>query len=218
MIEHLSAFYELSKDSGVTFLYCNYQESRTPSTYIRLALKQLCRRMPHLPPALEQVYELHNKNHSQPTLVELEGAFSAVIERFDRVFFILDALDECTQDQRKTLCEFVLGITKPKVISTPSQRVGYTLNGNSQKPGPPQGVLKLLMTSRNKPDFERAFLQNSIPAIEVEATKVDRDIEDYVKAQIQERSQNGSLLLHNAALKEKILTTLTTKADGMYVS
>lgn len=217
MTEHLSTLYELSKDSGIIFLYCNYQESRTPSTYIRLALKQLCRRMPRLPPALEQIHELHYKNHSQPTFTELGGVFSAVIEQFDRVFFILDALDECTQDQSKTLCEFVLGITKPKVISTASQHIETPLNGNGQKPEPSRGTLKVFMTSRDGPDLQRAFLQNSIRAIEVEATKVDEDIEEYVTAQIQERSQNGSLVLHNATLKKKILTTLTTKANGMYV-
>lgn len=168
--------------------------------------------MPHLPPALVKVYELHHKSNSQPTYVDLEGVFSAVIQQFDSVFFILDALDECTLDQRKALCEFILGITKPKPISTATQDINTT---SAKKP---RGILKLFITSRKEPDLERALLKNSIPAIEIVAAKVDRDIEDYVKAQIQQRLEDGSLVLKDMTLKDRILTTLTTKAGGMYVS
>ena len=199
VIEHLSALYELSKDTSVTFLYCNYKEPRTPSTYIRLALKQLCRRLTDLPPALEKLFELHYKNDSQPKYVELGGVFSTIIQQFNSVFIILDALDECTLDQRKALCEFILGITKPTT-------------GASRGTAGPQGICKLFITSRKEPDLEQAFIQNSIPTIEIAAATVDEDIKDYVKAQIQQRLQDKSI-----GLKEKILTTLTTKAGGMYV-
>lgn len=212
MIEHLSALYELSKDTGVTFLYCNYKEPRTPSTYIRLALKQLCRRMPCLPPVLERVYKLHYKNNSQPEYIELVSIFSTIIQQFTCVFLILDALDECTTGQRKALCEFALDITTPRARSTATQDTETSHNTEKS-----QGILKLFITSRKEPDLEQAFLQNSIQTIEMEATKVDGDIEDYVKAQIQQRLQDGSLVLHNMALKEKILAALTIKAGGMYV-
>ena len=212
VIEHLSALYELSQNTGVTFLYCNYKESRTPSTYIRLALKQLCRRIPHLPPALEKVYKLHYWNDSQPTYVELGGVFNTIIQQFDSVFLILDALDECTTDQRKALCEFVLGSVKPQAMSNTVRDIGTTSTTMKS-----QGILRLFITSRRESDLERTFLQNSIPTIEIEAAKVDKDIEDYVKAQIQQRLQDGNLVLKNMALKEKILSALTTKAGGMYV-
>lgn len=194
----------------MTFLYCNHKESRSPSTYLRLALKQLCRRMPHLPPALEKLYELHHKNNSQPKYIELEGVFSTIAKQFDCVFLTLDALDECSPHQRKALGKFVSGITKPKPISTAAR-------DNDNPTGKPRGIVKVFVTSRTKPDLEQAFQQNSAPTIEMEATKVSRDIEDYVKGEIKQRLQDGSLVLKNQALEEKILTTLTTKAGGMYV-
>ena len=170
--------------------------------------------MPHLPPALEKVYELHYKNDSQPKYVELQGIFSTIIQQFDRVFLILDALDECTLDQRKVLCEFVLDIIKPKTMPTAAEYIDTTLTERAAKS---RGILKLFITSRKEPDLERTFLQNSIPTIEMKATKVDRDIEEYVRAQIQQRLQDGDLVLKNMSLKEKIVIGLSTKAGGMYV-
>ena len=197
VIEHLSALCELSAGSGITFVYCNYKESRTITTYISIALKQLCRTMQSLPPGLQETYNKHYKNDSQPKYEELRDIFLAIIQQLGCVFFVVDALDECTLDERKNLCEFLLSITD---IASSSQE-----------------TVKFFITSRKESDIERAFQQKAIPTIEIEATKVDSDIEAYVQAQIELRLQNGSLSIRNMELKNKILRALTTKAGGMYI-
>ena len=194
MIDHLSKLYELSTDTGITYVYCNFKESRTTMTYIRLALKQLCRTMESLPSKLQEVYVRHYGNDSQPKYDELRQVFLAVIQQFGRIFFVLDALDECALDQRKDLCEFILSLANTS-----------------------QGIVKPFVTSRKESDIERAFRQRSVPTIEVQAAKVDRDIEVYVKAQIELRLQDHSLKLRNIALKDKLVSALTTRAGGMYV-
>ena len=83
--------------------------------------------------------------------------------------------------------------------------------------GTGHGQVKLFVASRKELDIERAFLRKSFPTIEVEATKVDGDIELYVKAQIEQRLHDGSLTLNNIKLKDKILTALTVNPGGMYV-
>ena len=108
---------------------------------------------------------------------------------------MLDGLDECTLDQRKELSEFFLNI-QPNTTST----------------GASQGIVKLFVTSRKEYDIERLFQQKSIQTIKVEASKVDSDIEVYVKAQVELRLQNLS-----TTLKNKIIRNLIEKASGMYV-
>ena len=198
MIEHLSTLYQLSAKTGMTFVYCNYKESRTTTTYIRLALKQLCRTMQSIPLELQEVYDRNYRKDSQPTCDELRVAFLAITQQFGRIFFVLDALDECPLDQRKDLCEFILSVAR---INNPTSS---------------QGIVKLFVTSRRESDIEGAF--QSIPTIEIEAAKVNSDIEVYVKAQIELRLQNRSLKINNMALKNTILDALTTKAGGMFVS
>ena len=155
--------------------------------------------MQFLPPELEEVYERHDEKDTRPRYDELRHVFLAVIQQFGRIFFVLDALDECTPDQRKDLCDFFLNIA------------------NTASTGTSQGIVNIFIASRKASDIERAFQQKSIPTIEVEATKVDRDIAVYVQAQIELRLQDRSLRLRDMALKDKILNALTKKSDGMYV-
>ena len=168
--------------------------------YIRLALKQLCRTMESLPSELQEVYMRHDKNVSQPNYDELRTVLLVVMRHFGHVFFVLDALDECPLDQRQELCEFLLNMANTTSASSANQ-----------------GVMKLFVTSRKESDIERAFQRKSIPTIEIAATNVDSDIGVYVKAQIELRLENQSLRLRDMGLKNKILSVLTSKADGMYV-
>ena len=158
--------------------------------------------MQSLPLELQEVYERHYWNDRQPKYDELRIAFLAVTRQFHSIFFVIDALDEFMDlDQRKGLCEFVLGMVNNDTATEHSQ-----------------GVVKILITSRKDSTIEQAFHQTPIQTIEVESGKVDRDIKVYVKAQIELRLQNHSLRLKNMALKNKILRVLTTKASGMYFS
>ena len=222
MVEHLSALYQLSENTGVTFVYCNYKEPRTPATYIRLAMKQLCRRMQCLPPKLREVYEKHYQNDSQPNSEELQSIFLAIARHFNSMFLVLDALDECTPEQRAELCEFFCKIIELSATPNPSQSAQSTpVSKTENKMGNTQLVktnvcsIKLFVTSRKEPDIERVFRQRSFPKIEIEAKKVDDDIAIYVKAQIEQRIKDERLTLKDMTLKEKILTTLTAKANGM---
>ena len=176
---------------------------------MRLALKQLCRAMQSFPHELQELYKQHDRNDSQPRYDELRSVFLAIIQQFGRIFFVLDALDECSLDQRQDLCKFILSLANS--TTTGPTLPSPTVDGTS----PTHGVVKLFVTSRKELDIERAFRQESIPTIEFEAAKVNKDIEVYIKAQIDVRLQNGSLELRDRALKDKILSALTTKAGGM---
>ena len=218
VIDHLSALYELSPHIGVTFIYCNYKESRPSTAYIRLAIKQICRRMQRLPHQLQEAYKKHNKNDSQPSSEELKSIFLTIALQFNSMFLVLDALDECTLDQRAELCSFFSDIIESHVDG--ASRSTATSNSGSSDQDPlstSRGIVKLFVTSRKEPDIERVFQQKSFPKIEIEAAKVNRDIAVYTEAQIESRSKDGRLSLNNMKLKNMILDALTTKAGGMYV-
>lgn len=126
----------------------------------------------------------------------LKTAFRSTIQHFGCIYFVLDALDECTLDQRNEICEFISSITR--TTST----------------DPSQGIVKVFVTSREKPNVEQHFQQQAIPTIEVEVGKVGNDMEVYLNAQIELRLQNRSLKLSNMALKDKILGVLAAKSGG----
>ena len=199
MIEHISGLYELSQDIGVTFLYCNYKESREAVTYIRLAIKQLCRRMTRVPMELQTMYDAHFRSASEPNLDELRNVFIAISSHFKYVFLILDALDECNKDQRQDLLGFLTTVGTSKKASTLSSSV------------------KLFVTSRREEDIRRAFTGGSFPIIEIQANRVNKDIEQYVTAELQTRLQDGRLKVNDGTLIQKIQRALIGRADGMCV-
>ena len=200
MIERISGLYELSQDIGVTFLYCNYKESREAVTYIRLAIKQLCRRMTSVPVDLQTMYDTHFRNASEPNLDELRNAFIAISSHFEHVLLILDALDECNKDQREDLLRFLTAVgTSQKDASTPSIR----------------SSVKLFVTSRREEDIRRAFTGGAFRIIEIQANRVNKDIELYVTAELQARLQDARLKVNDGTLIPKIQKALIERADGM---
>ena len=216
MIEHLSELYGLSSNTGVTFIYCDYNDSRAPATYIRLALKQLCRRMTYLPHRIQEAYEIHYRNHSQPSYKDLESIFLTIAQQFDKVFLVIDALDGCIPDQKAKLFEFFSGIIE--LSSNPAVDVGGAsshISGSAGATSTGQEIVKLFVTSRNGPPVDRVVLQEPFLSIQIEPAKVDHDIAVYVKTQIERRVQEHRLNLRDMTLKDKILTAFTTKTDGM---
>ena len=200
MIEHISELYELSENTGVTFLYCSYKESREAITYVRLAIKQLCRRMANIPMELQTMYDTHFRNASEPNLDELRHVFIAISNHFECVFLILDALDECNANQREDLLGFLTAVgTSKEGASTPLSRV------------------KFFVTSRREEDIRRAFTRGAFPILEIKANRVNKDIEQYVTAQLQVQLRNGRLKVKDGTLIQRIQKALIGRADGMCV-
>jgi len=98
------------------------------------------------------------------------------------VFFVLDALDECTDDQLRDLLDILHGIIMHR-------------NTN-----PNRGVVKFFISSRKVPDISRAF--KTFPALEIMARKVDSDIKQYVTAEFDQRLGNNALRIRGSSLRQ----------------
>lgn len=147
--------------------------------------------MKKLPTELEAFYDNHYLNASKPGCNELEGVLMQVLKYFERVFLVLDALDEC-RDQRKEFLEVLGKIVSPVTTD--------------------RGIVKLFITSRKERDIERAL--KTFPTIEIEAKRVDKDIELYVTSLLQEHRRDGTLIIDDS-LEHRISLALTSQAGGM---
>ena len=96
-------------------------------------VKQLSRRMDELPVELETLYDKHYRNASNPGYTELQKVLIRISECFEKVFFVLDALDECSKGQRDEIFEIFSGIVSPDnatcgnfKICHQQERTGYS--------------------------------------------------------------------------------------------
>ena len=131
------------------FVYCNYKErdDHTPSNLMASLLQQLVQSLPNprsIPAQVRSLYDHHKRRMTRPSINELSGLIRAMVAQFSKVFLILDALDECTEDTRSDL---VMEI--------------HRLPSN----------LFFLCTSRFAPDIEDVF--RDAPKIEIRANDAD---------------------------------------------
>ncbi|KAF8465098.1 NACHT domain-containing protein, partial [Kalaharituber pfeilii] len=177
---------------GICFFFFNFQATDTqkPCHLFSLLLKQLCRTQKAIPQGLQAFYTKYYSNDKSPTLLELQHQFVAVSSFFEQVFLVIDAFDECNQDDRK---EILNGITR-------------LLQNCSTK-------LKLCVTSRPEKDIKHAFTSSGFSTIKIEATKVDQDISSFVQHQLQVRTHEHCTL--NDEICKEIEHALLLKANGM---
>lgn len=194
VIEDITTRIGLREDAALCFVYYNYRDTQLKELHLVVAalLKQLCRRKDQLPSDL-----LRTKHDALPSsLMGTQETFRSLIEDLSQVYMVFDAIDECPEQERGDILGFITGIVTAQV----------------------QCHVKVFVTSRNEMDIAKAFGDRHIPTIQIQTENVTADIETFARSQVEklQAGENGkTLYVTNDELKEKIVRTLATKAEGM---
>jgi hypothetical protein len=152
---------------------------------------QLCSQICVLPAQLKELYDSYSFGTQRATLIELQEILSNVVGAFGSVFIITDALDEGPTSRERA--ELLAMISALKSWSLPR--------------------LHLFVTSRREPDIEEALLPLlTIPAIAVEGSHVDLDIECHILWCLE---NSPKLKRWSPHLQSEIMKTLLAGANGM---
>lgn len=146
--------------SAYAYYYCHHAHNQDEAAaFLRWIVSQLCRSAQIVPEAL---YESH-RLRLQPSLEELLRHLGLVLERFSRVFIVVDALDE--SQSRETLIRVIRDIlSDPQFLK-----------------------VQLFVTSREYIDIERAMESISTP-ISMSNQFVEEDIRTFVAARLKSSS------------------------------
>jgi ankyrin repeat domain-containing protein 50 len=138
--------------------------------------------------ALQQAYEQPNR----PVLgqVELEKLLTLCFQSYDEVLLLIDALDECPEDEdvRLEMMECLMRLSQ-KAIN-----------------------VKIFVTSRELPDIRQSMARLGAAPIAAAAKSVNEDIQQYTAAQL---SRDPRLSRLDERTKMQINDTISKKADGM---
>lgn len=132
------------------------------------------------------------------SLVGTQERFESLVEDSSTVYIVLDALDECPEEERGNILGFITGIV--------TAQIGCRV--------------KVFVTSRPETDITRAFEDYNVPTVQILAGNVTADIEAFARSQVKQLrdGKNGkTLFITDDRLEEKIVQTLASKAQGMYV-
>ena len=100
VINDLHTRFNGSRDVGIAYIYCHFrrrEDQRLEDLLLNL-LKQLSETTECLPGDSRALFERHQEKHTRPLFDEIWGTLKSVSGLFQRVFVVVDALDECQAD------------------------------------------------------------------------------------------------------------------------
>lgn len=190
-IEDIRAHCQTEVNTGLAVFYFSFSDDQK-QTYENL-MRSLVAQLGWKEPGLTMLCQAYEKpNVSVLGAVELEKIFYSSIEAHDKVFLLLDALDECPEagDIRQKMLERVEGLAQ------------HALN------------LKIFATSRELSDVRESMETLEAKQIAIATRAVDADVGKYVSSELSRDRKLGRLDFDSKVAVEK---TIMQKADGMSV-
>ena len=193
VLEHVLDYYASRPNDAVLYFFFDFNDidKQQHEGMICSLLSQLVMQCISIPPVLEALYSLCIKGGRKPTHEALLKTLHQVMTTFDKVFIILDALDECVE--------------RPGLLADIEQLISW------RDPN-----LRILATSRREKEIEDSImhLTKDENRICIQSASVNADIRAYVHDQLLsnkklQRWQN------QPKVQMEIEDTLMRKAGGM---
>ncbi|KAH6972969.1 hypothetical protein BKA56DRAFT_492630 [Ilyonectria sp. MPI-CAGE-AT-0026] len=171
--------------SAYVYYYCYFgHNTDEASPFLKWTISQLCRKADVVPTSLYKLY----KRGEGLSLANLLSVLEAILQEFDCVYVILDAIDESTPrtDLLQVLQNLITDLRFSKI--------------------------RTLATSREYIDIEEMMEGISVP-ISMRNPLLDEDIRLFVESQL---GSHPKLKRWPASVRGQALEALSTKAKGMF--
>jgi Cdc6-like AAA superfamily ATPase len=157
---------------------------------IRSLIKQLSEQLPYTSEALESIFSSCTNGNRTPTTKALRTCLGQLIGEFNHVFVILDALDECA-DQDELMDSL------QEIVTRDLQ------------------MLHVLATSRKEKEIEDGFepILTEDQKVYIQSNLINEDIRAYIYARLQ--TDKKLKRWQKDEYSRMIEMTLMEKADGM---
>ncbi|KAL6703449.1 hypothetical protein ACN47E_009623 [Coniothyrium glycines] len=193
VVEHLLESCQDNTSMVTVYFYFDFNDVRKQDPELMLC-SLLCQLLQHSNTIqyIDTLFLSCGNGQQRPSVHALLGVIQQTVQEFSQVYFVLDALDECTK--RLELMEIL------EIVA------GWRLNN-----------LHLLMTSRRERDIESSLecYLNEEDTVCLQRDVVDRDIQLYV----QQRLRNDKRLAKwnkDASIRQEIEVALMGGAQGMF--
>jgi hypothetical protein len=172
---------------GVAYVYCVYNGiHQTAVNLLGSLLRQLALQNNAM---LDDIKSCHKSHYnSRPSLDEIFRLLHSQVRKFDTVFIVIDALDECPEagQVRKLFMAQVRSLL-PDV--------------------------QLMVTSRHLASIESTFKQDT----RLEVLAHEEDVQSFIESQMAIRTQLSDVLDGHNDVRSTIVATLLEKTHGMSV-
>jgi hypothetical protein len=147
--------------------------------------------------------------------------FWELARSFEEVYIIIDGLDECQEDSRRQILQFILDPTQGTSAAVGKDSCGSN-NENTERGSKSKSenenriiVIKAIVISRHETDIAEVFRRHANPTLRIENENVAPDIARFVHGETESLIQEERLRIYNHELKNKIINRLISEANGM---
>ncbi|PHH82191.1 hypothetical protein CDD82_6749 [Ophiocordyceps australis] len=189
VVEQLTTLYQHDENVGIAYLYIDYgrQAEQGVSDLLASIVKQLAQSQNSLPDSVKSLYETHKGKGTRPLDEEIWTTLDLIAALYDRVYILVDALDEYRADG--SLVKFL-----KKLFNLQDTR-----------------GINLFATSRHIPEIDYLFEDS----IRVEIRADNDDIRSFVESYINNHFR--SFVRDNPKMREQISTQIIRSAQGMFL-
>lgn len=182
----------------VVFLYCNRADSerRDPTNLMQALVKQLSIFQSGLPQSIVQEYDRRIERGSGTLdFLESKDFVLSLGSLYPQTTIVIDALDESDPDERPKLLRALKSILQASTT-----------------------LVKILISSRDDLDIKLELEQ--VPNLYIKALDNSGDIDRFVRREVVRNIAENHSLRNNVTdeFKERIISTIQEKADGMFVT
>lgn len=191
IIERVVATCRNTTDTGFAYFYFTFTDSRkqTAADFIRSTIVQLCSQKSSLPNEVQELYDLHKKQWQEPQLSTLVTTLLCLEAYFKRIYLILDALDESSEQKD------VLGIINRLVASDKAS-----------------GKFSLCITSRREAVIIAGLQDIITEEVGLQTAQIEADI----RLHVQDRLRHDlRLKRYSDVIKKEIESALVDGSQGM---
>jgi ankyrin repeat protein len=128
-IDYLETYFQ-RQNVAITYIYFDYKdrENQTATRVVCALLKQVVSQLETIPPLVEKLFEESIRRASFPDLPTLWGHLISCLCLFESVYVVLDALDECEENQQRDILNLV-----DELLTQPSIQIMVTSRPHLQK-------------------------------------------------------------------------------------
>lgn len=184
----------VNSGAALAYFFCTYRDERTqkPATILSSLCSQLARQDENAFEMLQEYHDDLTSKHQLPaeaSTKRLIRILRSMCSSFDRVYIIVDGLDECTHHVEECVESLTSLLTSPH-----------------------DETLNLALLSRGEIPI-RIIVEEQFQNIEIEAHT--EDLQRYVACELEHRIASRKLRLRDLGLKDEIMARLVDGAKGM---
>lgn len=189
IIDVLSTRSQTTPGAALAYFYLDFNDNKGSKveTLLRSIIAQLFTQKAETSNILDELFDRNQDGASQPTQKELFIAFSCMVREFSTVYVVIDALDECSE--QNDMLQMLRDIQQWRVEN-----------------------LHILVTSRQLPEIENYLSDLATDGLSLHGTDLDRDISLYIRERLKE---DQTLARWPSEIQEQIWITLSQEARGM---